>query len=69
MGREAWWATVHIGSQRVDHDLVTKHSAHLYGIWKNGISEPICRAGIEMQTYRPDSWTWQGVEGREGRMN
>ena len=23
---------------------------HIHGIWKNGIDEPICRAGIEMQT-------------------
>ena len=26
--------------------------------------EPICRAGIEMQTQRTDCWTWgQGGEG------
>ena len=23
---------------------------HIYGIWKNGTDEPICRAGIETQT-------------------
>jgi len=23
---------------------------HIYGIWKNGTDEPICRTGIEMQT-------------------
>ena len=23
---------------------------HMYVIWKNGTTEPICRAGIEMQT-------------------
>ena len=24
----------------------------IYEIWKNGIDEPICRAGIETQTLR-----------------
>ena len=28
---------------------------HIYGIWKNGTDEPICRAGTEMQTQR--FWT------------
>ena len=33
---------------------------------KNGTDEPICRAGIEIQTQRIDLWTWG--EGREGEM-
>ena len=32
---------------------------HMYGIQKNGTDEPICRAGIEMQTQRTDLWTQQ----------
>ena len=35
---------------------------HLYGVWKNGIDEPICRAGMEMQTQRMD----RGTRGKEG---
>ena len=31
----------------------------------NGTDEPICRTGIEMQTYRRDLWT-QGEEGEGG---
>ena len=27
---------------------------HMYGIPKNGTDEPICRAGIETQTWRID---------------
>ena len=30
---------------------------------KNGADEPICRAGVQMQTYRRDMWTQQGKEG------
>ena len=29
---------------------------------KNGADEPICRAGIEMQTEGMDLWTLQGKE-------
>ena len=36
------------------------------GIQKSGADEPICRAGIETQTYRMDFWT-QRQEG-EGEM-
>ena len=28
---------------------------HIYGIWKNGTDEPICRAGIDIQTQRRDA--------------
>ena len=35
---------------------------HIYGIQKNGTDEPICRAGIETQTWRTDEWTRQGKE-------
>ena len=34
----------------------------MHGIQKNGIDEPIFRAGIEMQTWRMDSWTQLGKE-------
>ena len=40
---------------------------HIYRIYKNGTDEPICKAGIEMQTQTMDLWT-QGGEG-EGGMN
>ena len=33
---------------------------HIYGILKNGTDEPVCRAGIEVLTYRMDLWTQQG---------
>ena len=33
-------------SQKNKYQILT----HVCGIWKNGIDEPICRAGIEMQT-------------------
>ena len=33
MDREAWWATVHIGSQRLDHDSVTQHIYTESGKW------------------------------------
>ena len=33
-----------------------------YGIQENGADEPICRAGIEMQTQKMDLWTQQGKE-------
>ena len=39
---------------------------HIYGIKKNDTDEPICKAGIEMQTYRIDLWTQWGKE-RVGR--
>ena len=38
---------------------------HIYGIWKNGTDEAICRAGTETQTQRPDLWT--AGEGEGGR--
>ena len=28
----------------------------IYGMYKNGTDEPICRAGIEIQTKRTDLW-------------
>ena len=35
---------------------------NIYGIEKDGTEESICRAGIEMQTWRMDLRTWQGKE-------
>ena len=37
-------------------------SMNIYRIWKNGTDEPICRAEIEIQTWRRDLWTQQGKE-------
>ena len=37
---------------------------HIYGIQKDGTKEFICRAAMEEQTQRTDSWTWG--EGRRG---
>ena len=36
---------------------------HIYGIQKNGTDEPICRAGIEIQTQRIYMWTQGANEG------
>ena len=33
---------------------------HIYGIQKDGIGEPICRAAMEMQTHGTDLWTQSG---------
>ena len=35
---------------------------YIYGISKDGTSEPICRAGIETQIQRTDLWTQAGKE-------
>ena len=42
------------------------HPTHIYGIQKDGTAELICRAAMETQTQRTDSWAQQGKE-REGR--
>ena len=41
---------------------------HVCGIQKNGTDEPICRAGIEIQTQRTNVWTRDSGEGGECRM-
>ena len=41
---------------------------HIYGIWKDGTDEPICRATMEMQTWSTDLWTRAGGEEGEGEM-
>ena len=33
---------------------------HMNGIYKNGADDPICRVGIEMQSYRIELSTQQG---------
>ena len=38
---------------------------HIYGIWKDGTDEPICRATVEMHTQRTDLRTPRG-KAREG---
>ena len=40
---------------------------HMYGIWKEGTDEPICKAAVEMQTQRMDLWTQWG-KMRVGRI-
>ena len=46
---------------------------HVYGIWKDGTDEPICRAAVEMQTERTDCGHSVGGRGwdelREQRGN
>ena len=37
---------------------------HIYGIWKDGTNEFICRAAMEKQTWSTDLWTWGGREDR-----
>ena len=34
----------------IQSEVRKRNTAHINGIWKNGTDEPICRAGIEMQT-------------------
>ena len=36
---------------------------HIYGIWKDGIDESICRAAMEMQTENRLVDTGRGGEG------
>ena len=38
------------------------HPTHIYGIQKDGTAERICRAAMEMQTQRTDSWAQQGKD-------
>ena len=38
----------------------TRNTCDIYEIQKDGINEPIFRAGIKMQTYRTDLWTYPG---------
>ena len=40
---------------------------HIYGIWKDGTGEPICRAAMEMLTWRTDLWAQRRKE-REGQI-
>ena len=41
-----------------------KDKYHTYNeIWKNGTDEPICRAGIEMQTQRRTCGDKRGSKG------
>ena len=40
---------------------------HIYGIRKDGTGEPICRAAMEMLTWRTDPWAQRRKE-REGRI-
>ena len=39
---------------------------HIYGILKNGTDEPICKEGMQTQTYRKELWAQFGKE-RVGR--
>ena len=41
------------------HSLCTS----IYGIYKGGTDEPICRAAKETQAWRTDAWTQQGRRG------
>ena len=52
-----------IGSQRVRHDWSNLACMHMWYLKKNDTDEPICRAGIEMQTWEQ---TW--AHGEKGRM-
>ena len=42
-------------------------SMHIWGIYKSGTDEPICKAEIETQTQRTNTWTPRG--GRRSGMN
>ena len=41
-------------------------STHIYGIYKDGAHEPICRVAVEMQTQRRDLWRVDGGAGEGG---
>ena len=38
-------------------------NAYIYGIYKNGIDDLICKAGIETQIQRTNVWTSKGEVG------
>ena len=33
---------------------------HIYGVWKDGTDNPLCRAAKETQTNRADFWSHSG---------
>ena len=39
----------------------------MWNLERNGTNEPICKAGIETQTYRTDIWTQRREEKDELR--
>ena len=39
---------------------------HIYGTYKDGTCELICRAAMEMQTQRRNLWTQRGRSGWDG---
>ena len=54
------------GSQKEKNKHCILMCIYIYGIWKNSTDEPICRAEIEMQTYRSDLCVQWG-DGKVGR--
>ena len=40
-------------------------NTYIYGSWKDGTDDPICRAAVEMLTRRTDLWAQRRKE-REG---
>ena len=66
---EKWMGLESVIQREVSQEEKNKYRVltHICGIQKNGINEPICRAGIDMQTQRTDIWTWWG-KGRVGQI-
>ena len=53
---EMRWMNLELVQSEVSQKEKKKYHllTHMYGIEKNGADEPICRAGIEMQTQKMD---------------
>ena len=51
----------------IQSEISQKGKKYIYinGIWKDGTDEPICRAAMEMLTWRTDLWAQRRKE-REG---
>ena len=58
-----WWMNLEpiIDSAVSQKDKNKYHIlAPIYGIWKDGTDEPICRAVMEMQKQKTDLWMLSG---------
>ena len=54
-----WMKLEHIIQSEVSQDVKHQYSilTHIYGIYKDGKDNPICKTEKETQMYRTDFWT------------
>ena len=66
-----WMNLEPIIQSEVSHKEKDKHRllTHIYRIQKDGTKEFICRAAMEEQTQRTDSWTQGTEQDGEGKTN